>query len=127
MTSKQQAIWHFMRKHTARLLMLQDIAEWVHCSTSTVSRFLHRLERWHFIQLIVLRGPGGGVAAITAKSHLNPLKVVRDSMRIHRTKIAQMRKAFDEIMRVKPETPSTPKVVVRVQLLLENWGFGIGG
>src|SRR4029077_15254412 len=44
---------------------LERIAAVVGCSRATVSRFLRRLDLWRFIDLVTLRGRGGGTFIFT--------------------------------------------------------------
>ena len=70
MTSKQQAIWHEVQKywHRGKRDTLGRIAEQVHCSRATVSRFLRRLDLWRFIDLATLRGRNGGTYIFTRRN-----------------------------------------------------------
>jgi len=67
MTSKQQAIWSEVQKYWKREKRdtLERIATVVGCSRATVSRFLRRLDLWRFIDLVTLRGRGGGTFIFT--------------------------------------------------------------
>jgi predicted transcriptional regulator len=129
LTSKQLAIWKTVKAEwrQGKLLTLEQIAGYVGCSRSTVSRFLRRLVHWNFIRLVVLRGPGGGVAVLSPKSRTNSLSVVRRSMRIRQTKLARMIRRLNDFMSDMAEASGAPRVVVRVQLLLTNWLAGREG
>jgi len=67
MTSKQRAIWSEVQKYWKREKRdtLERIATVVGCSRATVSRFLRRLDLWRFIDLVTLRGRGGGTYIFT--------------------------------------------------------------
>lgn len=63
MTDKQFNIWHIFQSYHRRnrWFTLKTIADYAGCSKATVSRFLHRLDLWRFIDIAISRGRNGGV------------------------------------------------------------------
>jgi len=124
MTAKQVAIWSTIRAYwrQGKLLTLEGIANRVGCSRSHVSRFLHRLDLWRFINLTVFRGRGGGVVVVAIKSRpLLNLQIIRRNTKVAGSKLYQLRRTADEFFADLIETQRPSRVVIRSQLSLTDW------
>jgi hypothetical protein len=134
MTSKQRAIWHEVQKYWKRgkKQVLQDIADATGASKPTVSRFLRRLDLWRFIDLVTIRGHGGGTYIFTRKNEpaqrwtMSKRARIRALLanRVRREAIRELKPLLDmmrERLHLNAVRPS--KVVVRVKLSGEQMRF----
>lgn len=138
MTDKQYDIWCYVKAahRRNRRITLAEVADRVRCSRATVSRFLHRLDLWRFVDYVALRGRKfGGSWVATVRNRLKLGDAYASGARVTR---ATRNKARDIMaMRLRrniesewraskvPHTaPSTP--VVRMQHYRGNqqriWG-----
>lgn len=69
MTDKQFNLWCYIRamQNRNQKLTLVQIAKRIRYSRASISKFLHRLDFWRFVDLVTLRGRGGGIFILRAK------------------------------------------------------------